>query len=201
MKSMLIGIAGGSCSGKTTLAEKIKKCFAGQVQIIQQDNYYLDRTEIPLEERQYLNYDHPDALETELLITHLHRLKSGRQIYCPVYDFTVHNRKAEKRLVRPYPLILVDGILLYENEKLRNCFDYKIFVEADSEIRLKRRILRDERTRGRQRADIIRQCRETVEPMYEKYVEPYKMYADMIVTNFDEEKVMRQMMRFLHDKN
>lgn len=197
MRSLIIGIAGGSCSGKTTLAREIKDRLTGLTEVIQHDNYYVSRAGIPEEERKKINYDHPDALETALLVRHLKDLKAGKHVECPVYDFTVHERKSETRLLEPLPLILVDGILILQNAQLRRCFDYTVFVDAAADIRLKRRVQRDTRTRGRQPEDVIRQFYETVNPMYKQFVEPFKKYADVVVSDGKKEDVIDKIIRMV----
>lgn len=185
MKSVMIGICGGSCSGKTTIADRLGQLYKGRIAIIRHDDYYLPRTDIEMSERKKINFDHPKALDTSLLIEHLTLLKQGAAADCPIYDFTIHDRKKERVRIMPAPLIVVDGILIFENEALRNLFDCKFFVDADADLRLARRIIRDTKHRGREVEDVISQYIATVKPMHNLYVEPYKSYADMILTGND----------------
>ena len=179
--SLVIGIAGGSGSGKTTLLKNIIGAFGPAITVISHDNYYKRHDEMTYEERCKLNYDEPDALETDLMVKQLQQLRSGQEILCPVYDFTVHNRSDETLLIKPERVIIVEGILIFENEDLRNLMDIKIFVDADADIRICRRIKRDVNKRGRNLESVITQYQETVKPMHEKYVEPSKKYADIVV--------------------
>ena len=179
--SLVIGIAGGSGSGKTTLLKNIIQTFGPAITVISHDNYYKRHDEMTYEERCKLNYDEPDALETDLMVKQLQQLRSGQEILCPVYDFTVHNRSDETILIKPERVIIVEGILIFENEDLRKLMDIKIFVDADADIRICRRIKRDVNKRGRSLESVITQYQETVKPMHEKYVEPSKKYADIVV--------------------
>ena len=140
---MLIGIAGGTGSGKSTFTNRIKKQFGDDVTVIYHDNYYRRRDDIPFEERKKINYDHPDALETDMLIEHIKQLKAGKSVVCPVYDFSVHNRSDKTVVIKPSKVILVEGILVLQNPELCNLLDIKIFVEADADERILRRVLRD----------------------------------------------------------
>jgi len=180
-KSLVIGIAGGSGSGKTTLLKNIIGTFGPAITVISHDNYYKRHDEMTYEERCKLNYDEPAALETDLMVRQLEQLRRGEEILCPVYDFTVHNRSDETILIKPERVIIVEGILIFENEALRNLMDIKIFVDADADIRICRRIKRDVNKRGRSLESVITQYQETVKPMHEKYVEPSKKYADIVV--------------------
>ena len=180
-KSLVIGIAGGSGSGKTTLLKNIIQTFGPAITVISHDNYYKRHDELTYEERCKLNYDEPAALETELMVQQLDQLRQGQEILCPVYDFTVHNRSDETILIKPEKVIIVEGILIFENKALRNLMDIKIFVDADADIRICRRIKRDVNKRGRSLESVILQYQETVKPMHEKYVEPSKKYADIVV--------------------
>ena len=180
-KSLVIGIAGGSGSGKTTLLKNIIGTFGPAITVISHDNYYKRHDEMTDEERCKLNYDEPTALETDLMVRQLQQLRSGQEILCPVYDFTVHNRSDETILIKPERVIIVEGILIFENEDLRNLMDIKVFVDADADIRICRRIKRDVNKRGRSLESVIMQYQETVKPMHEKYVEPSKKYADIVV--------------------
>ena len=178
---LVIGIAGGTGSGKTTLMKNIIQRFGGAVTELSHDNYYKRHDELPLEEREKLNYDEPDALETDLMARHLEQLRRGEAIDCPVYDFTVHNRSDETIRVVPQRVIIVEGILIFENEPLRNLMDIRIFVDTDADIRLCRRIKRDVNKRGRTLESVLTQYQQTVKPMHEKYVEPSKRFADIVV--------------------
>jgi len=178
---LVIGIAGGSGSGKTTLLKNIIQTFGPAITVISHDNYYKRHDEMTYEERCKLNYDEPDALETDLMVQQLQQLRSGEEILCPVYDFTVHNRSDETVLIKPEKVSIVEGILIFENEELRKLMDIKVFVDADADIRICRRIKRDVNKRGRSLESVIMQYQETVKPMHEKYVEPSKKYADIVV--------------------
>ena len=180
-KRLVIGIAGGSGSGKTTLLKNIIGTFGPAITVISHDNYYKRHDEMTYEERCKLNYDEPAALETDLMVRQLEQLCRGEEILCPVYDFTVHNRSDETILIKPERVIIVEGILIFENEDLRNLMDIKVFVDADADIRICRRIKRDVNKRGRSLESVILQYQETVKPMHEKYVEPSKKYADIVV--------------------
>ena len=180
-KSLVIGIAGGSGSGKTTLLKNIIGTFGPAITVISHDNYYKRHDEMTYEERCKLNYDEPDALETDLMVKQLQELRSGREILCPVYDFTVHNRSDETILIKPERVIIVEGILIFENEDLRNLMDIKVFVDADADIRICRRIKRDVNKRGRSLESVLTQYQQTVKPMHELYVEPSKKYANIVV--------------------
>ena len=180
-KSLVIGIAGGSGSGKTTLLKNIIEAFGPSITVISHDNYYKRHDEMTYEERCKLNYDEPAALETDLMVRQLDALRRGEEILCPVYDFTVHNRSDETLLIKPERVIIVEGILIFENKELRDLMDIKIYVDADADIRICRRIKRDVNKRGRSLESVINQYQETVKPMHEKYVEPSKKYADIVV--------------------
>ena len=178
---LVIGIAGGTGSGKTTLMKNLVERFGDDVTVLSHDNYYRRLDHLPMEERVKVNYDEPAALETELMVTHLEALRAGFAIDCPVYDFAVHNRSAETIRVVPRKVIIVEGILIFENEALRELMDVRIFVDTDADIRLCRRIKRDVNKRGRTLESVIEQYQTTVKPMHEKYVEPSKKYADIVV--------------------
>ena len=180
-KILVIGIAGGTGSGKTTLMKNIVEHFGGNVTVLSHDNYYRRLDHLPMEERVKVNYDEPAALETELMATHLEALRSGFEIDCPVYDFSRHNRSDETLRIVPRKVIIVEGILIFENEALRDLMDIKIFVDTDADIRICRRIKRDVNKRGRSLESVIQQYQTTVKPMHEKYVEPSKRYADIVV--------------------
>ena len=180
---VLIGIAGGTGSGKSTFTNKLKDEFGDQVTIIYHDNYYRRQDGVPFEVRQKVNYDHPDSLETDLLIEHLQELRKGRPIQCPVYDYTQHNRSNDTITVLPSKVIIVEGILVLQNQELRDMFDIKIYVEADADERILRRALRDVEERGRDLHGIIDQYLTTVKPMHYQYVEPTKARADFILNS------------------
>ena len=180
-KSLVIGIAGGSGSGKTTLLKNIIEAFGPAITVISHDNYYKRHDEMTYEARCKLNYDEPAALETDLMVRQLDALRRGEEILCPVYDFTVHNRSDETLLIKPERVIIVEGILIFENKELRDLMDIKIYVDADADIRICRRIKRDVNKRGRSLESVITQYQETVKLMHEKYVEPSKKYADIVV--------------------
>ena len=180
-KILVIGIAGGSGSGKTTLLKNIIETFGPSITVISHDNYYKRHDEMTYEERCKLNYDEPAALETDLMVRQLDQLRRGESVECPVYDFTVHNRSDETITIHPEKVILVEGILIFENKELRDLMDIKIFVDTDADIRICRRIKRDVNKRGRSLESVITQYQQTVKPMHEKYVEPSKKYADIVV--------------------
>ena len=180
-KILVIGIAGGTGSGKTTLMENLIRTFSGSVTLLSHDNYYRRHDELTYEERCKLNYDEPAALETDLMARHLDALRRGEAVDCPVYDFTVHNRSDKTIRIHPEKVIIVEGILIFENKALRDLMDVKIFVDTDADVRLCRRIKRDVRDRGRSLESVLAQYQNTVKPMHEQYVEPSKKYADIIV--------------------
>ena len=178
---LVIGIAGGTGSGKTTLMKNLIARFGDVVTVLSHDNYYRRHDELTYEERSALNYDEPAAMETELMVQHLDALRRGQEIDCPVYDFTVHNRSDETIRVVPKRVIIVEGILIFADEALRDLMDIKIFVDTDADVRLCRRIKRDVNKRGRSLESVLTQYQTTVKPMHEKYVEPSKKYADLVV--------------------
>ena len=178
---LVIGIAGGTGSGKTTLMNNILEAFGNQVCVLSHDNYYRRLDHLAMEDRVKVNYDEPAALETELMVTHLEALRSGFSIDCPVYDFSQHNRSAETLRIEPQRVIIVEGILIFENEALRDLMDIRIFVDTDADVRLCRRIARDVNERGRTLESVIAQYQTTVKPMHEKYVEPSKRHANIVV--------------------
>ena len=178
---LVIGIAGGTGSGKTTLMKNIMNRFGDVVTVLSHDNYYYRHDELTYEERCKINYDEPAALETDLMSRHLNQLRHGKPIDCPVYDFTQHNRSDETTRIEPKNVIIVEGILIFENEPLRNLMDIRIFVDTDADVRLCRRIKRDVNKRGRTLESVLTQYQETVKPMHEKYVEPSKRFADIVV--------------------
>lgn len=183
MKPILIGIAGGTGSGKSTFTNRIKDAFGDRVSILYHDNYYKAHDEMPFEERKKLNYDHPDAFDTELLIEHIKALKSGQSIICPTYDYSQHNRAKNTVTIEPRKVILIEGILTLCDSRLRDLMDIKIFVDADADERILRRVLRDTKERGRDIENIIDQYLTTVKPMHYLYVEPTKSYVDLVVNS------------------
>jgi uridine kinase len=178
---LVIGIAGGTGSGKTTLMKNIVAQFGGMVSVLSHDNYYKRRDDLSFEDRCKINYDEPAALDTSLMVYHLEQLRQGFAIDCPVYDFAQHNRSNETLRIEPNRVIIVEGIMIFENEALRNLMDIKIFVDTDADIRLCRRIKRDVNKRGRSLESVLTQYQTTVKPMHEKYVEPSKKYANLVV--------------------
>ncbi|WP_286147390.1 uridine kinase [Neopoerus faecalis] len=180
MSTILIGIAGGTGSGKTTLTRHLKEHFGPEVTVIGH-SYYKRQVGKTYEERTRVNYDHPDAFDTDLLIEHLKELKAGRSIQCPVYSFVDHNRTDETVEIFPTKVIIVEGILIFQNPTLRDMFDIKIFVETDADVRILRRALRDVEERGRTLQSVVTQYLTTVKPMHEQYVEPSRKFADIIV--------------------
>lgn len=188
MKSYVIGIAGGSGSGKSTFAKRLQTAFPDQVSVVSCDNYYLPHDDLPLEARAALNYDAPEALEFDLMVRHLEALKDGQAVECPVYDFTRHTRSDEVTEIQPRPIILIDGILIFHDPALRACMDLKIYVETDADERILRRARRDIRDRGRDLDSVIHQYLATVKPMHNAYVEPTKVYADIILNGGKNER-------------
>ena len=178
---LVIGIAGGTGSGKTTLMKNIVDKFGDVVTVLSHDNYYHRHDMLPFEERCKLNYDEPAALETDLMARHLLQLRQGQAIDCPVYDFAQHNRSNETVRIEPKQVIIVEGILIFENEALRDLMDIRIFVDTDADVRLCRRIKRDVNKRGRSLESVLEQYQTTVKPMHEKYVEPSKHFAHIVV--------------------
>ena len=182
MKSpMLIGIAGGTGSGKSTFADRLLALFPNEITVISYDNYYKPQDHLSFEERIKTNYDCPDALDTDLLVKHLRALQKGEAVDVPNYDFKIHTRKAEMTKLIPSPIIIVDGILTFHDERLREMFDIKIFTDADADERILRRLRRDVNERGRDIDGVINQYLGTVKPMHGIYVEPTKKYADIII--------------------
>ena len=178
---LVIGIAGGTGSGKTTLMKRLVEAFGDVVSVLIHDNYYRRLDHLALEERRLVNYDEPAALETELMAVHLQQLRAGQAIDCPVYDFSQHNRSDDTIHIEPRQVIIVEGILIFENPELRDLMDIRIFVDTDADIRICRRIKRDVNKRGRSLESVIEQYQTTVKPMHEKYVEPSKKYAHIVV--------------------
>lgn len=177
----IIGIAGGSGSGKSTFAARLMEAFPDSVALVSCDNYYKAHDDIPPEERRRLNYDAPESLEFDLMVSQLQALKRGEAVDCPVYDFTLHNRSGRTTRIDPKPVILVDGILILSDPALREALDLRIYVETDADERILRRARRDMEVRGRHIDDIMEQYLTTVKPMHETFVEPSKKHADLIV--------------------
>ncbi len=181
MDTMILGIAGGTGSGKTTLTRKLRETFGADVSVVYHDNYYKKHTDMTYQERAALNYDHPDAFDTALMVADLNRLAAGQIIRCPVYDYTIHNRSEETVEVRPTRVVIVEGILIFADKALRDLMDVKIFVDTDADVRILRRILRDVKERGRSLDSVISQYLTTVKPMHEQFVQPSRQYADLVV--------------------
>lgn len=190
---LVIGIAGGTGSGKSTLVKNLIEKFGDVITVLSHDNYYKRHDELTYEERCLLNYDEPAALDTSLMVYQLDQLIHGQEIDCPVYDFTVHNRSNETVRIVPRQVILVEGIMIFADEELRKLMDIKIFVDADADIRICRRIKRDVNKRGRSLESVIIQYQQTVKPMHEKYVEPSKKYADIVVPQGGKNRVALEM--------
>lgn len=185
----IVGIAGGSASGKTTIVNNIKELFQNDIELISHDNYYLSNDDKPMEERVKLNYDHPSSFDTEKMIEDVKKLKAGKIIYRPVYDYTQHTRAKEVVEVHPKKVIILEGILILEDARLRDLMDIKVFVDTDDDERLMRRILRDTKERGRTVESVLNQYAQTVKPMHEQFVEPSKKYADIIIPRGGENKI------------
>lgn len=183
MDTVIIGIAGGTGSGKSTFTNRLKAFFGDQITVIYHDNYYRRHDDIPFEERKLINYDHPSALETDLLVQHLEELKAGRSIECPVYDFAKHNRSNDVVVINPSRVIIVEGILILQDARLRDLFDMKIYVDADADERILRRAMRDMKERGRDLDNIIEQYLTTVKPMHYMYVAPTRYLADIVINS------------------
>lgn len=180
-RSLIVGIAGGTASGKTTLAHSLAELLGNNATLIAHDNYYRAHNDMTYEQRSKLNYDHPDAYETDLLVQHLSMLKDGKPVEVPIYDFSQHNRIERTICVKPTPAIILEGILLFADERLRNLLDIKVFVYADDDVRILRRLARDVSERGRTIQSVIEQYLTTVKPMHRAFVEPSKDYADIVV--------------------
>ena len=179
---VVIGVAGGSGSGKTTVVRRIVDSLGPEhVVVLEHDRYYRDRNDLRLEERAALNYDHPDALETSLLVQHVQALKSGQTVDVPLYDFTTHARRGDTQRCQPRHAIIVEGILIFADRALRDAMDIKVFVDADADTRFIRRLQRDVADRGRTMESVIEQYQGTVKPMHFEFVEPTKRYADLII--------------------
>ncbi|MBE5987473.1 MAG: uridine kinase [Paenibacillaceae bacterium] len=183
MNCVIIGIAGGTGSGKSTFTNRLKDAFCDNIAVLYHDNYYKRQDGVPFEERKKMNYDHPEAFETELLLNQLAALRNGDSVECPIYDYSKHNRSDKFVKVEPKKVILVEGILVFADERLRDMFDIKIFVEADADERILRRVIRDVKDRGRDIEGVVEQYLTTVKPMHYLYVEPTKPLADVIINS------------------
>ena len=190
---MVIGIAGGTGSGKTTITRKLLQHFSGDVSVINHDNYYKAHHDMSYEQRCKLNYDHPNAFDTDLLIRDLKELKAGRPIQCPVYDYSIHDRSDSTVTVKPARVIIVEGILIYQSRELCRQMDIKIFVDTDADVRILRRIVRDVRDRGRSLDSVVNQYLSTVKPMHEQFVEPSKRNADILIPEGGHNQVALEM--------
>lgn len=190
----VIGVAGGTGSGKTTLANNLLDAFADEALILSHDYYYLPHDDMTLEERHKLNYDHPNAFETDLMIRDVQKLRSFEPIDRPQYSFVEHTRLPETVHVEPKPLVILEGILLFENQALLDLMDIKVYVDTDADIRLIRRLLRDVKERGRSLDSVINQYMNTVKPMHEQFVEPSKKNADIIIPEGGQNQVALQML-------
>lgn len=189
-RPILIGITGGTGSGKSTVANEIYKSFSEDcIAMIEQDSYYKDQSSLTFEERIKTNYDHPNAFDTQLLVEHLKKLLNGESIYKPIYDFKEHNRKYETVKVDPRDIVIVEGIMVLQDLELRNLLDIKIYVDTDDDVRIIRRILRDINERGRTIESVIIQYLEVVKPMHTQFIEPTKKYADIIIPEGGQNKV------------
>ena len=178
---MIVGIAGGTGSGKTTITKRIMERFGNKVSVVYHDNYYRAHDDLTYEQRCRLNYDHPNAFDNDLFLKHLKELKKGNSISCPVYDYTVHNRSDKTIVVNPSKVVIVEGILIFQDRRICDLMDIKIFVDTDADVRILRRIKRDVRERGRSLESVIDQYLTTVKPMHEQYVQPSRKNADIIV--------------------
>lgn len=180
-KICIVGIAGGSASGKTTIVNRIREKFGDDIVVISHDSYYKAHNDLSYDERTRLNYDHPSSFDTELLIEDVKKLKNGEEIDIPVYDYAIHNRSDQTIHIVPKPVILLEGILILENKALRDLMDVKVFVDTDADERLMRRIRRDTIERARSVDSVLTQYAQTVKPMHEQFIEPSKKYADLII--------------------
>lgn len=188
-----IGIAGGTGSGKTTITKKLMQEFGGDVSVVYHDNYYKAHHNMPYEERAKLNYDHPNSFDTDMLVEDLKKLRRGETIYCPVYDYSIHDRSDRTVEVRPARVIIVEGILIFQSKELCDQMDIKIYVDTDADVRILRRIVRDVRDRGRSLESVISQYLTTVKPMHEQFVEPSKRNADIIIPEGGQNQVALDM--------
>lgn len=183
MSAFIVGIAGGSGSGKSTFVSGLKQILGEDCTVIEHDAYYKQHNDMTYEQRSKINYDEPDAFDGDLFVEHLTMLRDGKAIDSPVYDYTIHNRSKEIKRIYPSKIVLLDGLLLFHDERVANACDLKIFVDTDADTRILRRALRDIRERGRTLESVTNQYFETVKPMYEKYIEPTKKKADIIIPN------------------
>ncbi len=190
---MVVGIAGGTGSGKTTITKKLMQRFGGDVSVIYHDNYYKAHHNMSYEERAKLNYDHPDSFDTDLLIQAVKDLKAGRSVTCPVYDYTIHDRSDQVIVVKPAKVVIVEGILIFQSRELCQQMDIKIYVDTDADVRILRRIVRDVRDRGRSLDSVVNQYLSTVKPMHEQFVEPSKRNADIIIPEGGHNQVAMEM--------
>ena len=181
MDILTIGIAGGTGSGKTTITRRIIREFGEDVAVLHHDSYYKAHDDLSYDERTKLNYDHPDAFDTDLMVEHIRALKRGERVHCPVYDFTVHNRSAKTTEIRPARVLVVEGILIFADPAVCDELDIKLYVDTDADVRILRRIVRDVRDRGRSLESVVNQYLSTVRPMHEAFVEPSKRNADLII--------------------
>ena len=190
---IVIGIAGGTGSGKTTITQKLREHFGDDVAVIYHDNYYKAHHELSYEERTKLNYDHPEAFDTDLMVRDLAALKRGEPIECPIYDYTIHDRTNNTLTIRPSRVIVVEGILIFQSKELRDLMDIRLFVDTDADVRILRRIQRDVKERGRSLDSVINQYLNTVKPMHEAFVEPSKKFADVIIPEGGQNQVALDM--------
>ena len=190
---MIIGLAGGTGSGKTTITKKLMQRFGGEVSVIYHDNYYKAHHDMPYEERAKLNYDHPDAFDNELFVQAVRDLKAGKDVVCPIYDYSIHDRSDKTVIVKSAKVVIVEGILIYAVPELRELMDIKLYVDTDADVRILRRIRRDVRDRGRSLESVIDQYLTTVKPMHEQFVEPSKRYADLIIPEGGHNQVAMRM--------
>ena len=199
---IIIGVYGGTGSGKTKIVKEITSKFpSSKIQVISQDSYYKDNSNITFKKRCLLNYDHPYAIDFDLLYKNIKKLKDGGEIKQPIYDFKIHNRTTKTILIKPKKILIVEGILIMNNEKLRNLFDFKVFINANSEIRMERRIKRDISERGRTREEIMSRFKSTLNPMHDKYIKPNIKLADLIIENHDNSSVnVNQIILKLNEK-
>ena len=191
MKTTIIGIAGGTASGKSLVSKKVfeESSLYGSVVVIKMDDYYKDLSNLSLEERAQINYDHPNSFDIDLLVDHINKLKNGESINKPIYDFSIHNRTNETDLISPVNVVIIEGILIFAVPEIRELFDIKLFVDTPDDIRFIRRLKRDIKKRGRDVESVITQYLETVRPMHHLFVEPSKQYADIIVPEGGKNKV------------
>ena len=203
---LIIGIYGGTGSGKTTIVNMIASYFSSNdIEIISQDSYYKDNSDISYEERCKLNFDHPDAIDFDLLHKHLKNLKKGEKIEQPIYDFKIHNRLKKTIQVKPKKILILEGILIMCHAEIRSIFDLKIFISANSKTRMERRIKRDIAERGRSRGEVLKRYIETLKPMHEKFIEPTKIYANYIIENqfnnkLNIDELLEKMKLYLNEK-